>query len=78
MIETDSNNKGGYMDWSKEEIRQFRKFLNLSQKAFAQMLGVTREYVVYLETGKRKPSQLLLNFLNCLYREYQNKGGDSK
>jgi DNA-binding transcriptional regulator YiaG len=50
-------------EWKKEEIRELRKALGLSQEKFAKLLGVSRVYVMMFETGKRKPSSVLKNFL---------------
>lgn len=40
--------------------------MKLYQKDFASLIGVTREYVVYLERGDRKPSETLKKLLDCL------------
>ena len=61
-------------EWKKEEIRKFRKTLGLSQEEFAKLLGVSRVYVMMLETGKRKPSSVLKKLLDCL-EERQRKNG---
>ena len=61
-------------EWKKEEIRKFRKALRLSQEEFAKLLGVSRVYVMMLETGKRKPSSVLKKLLDCL-EERQRKNG---
>jgi DNA-binding transcriptional regulator YiaG len=61
-------------EWKKEEIRKFRKALGLSQEEFARLLGVSRVYVMMLETGKRKPSSVLKKLLDCL-EERQRKNG---
>ena len=61
-------------EWKKEEIRDFRKALGLSQEEFAKLLGVSRVYVMMLETGKRKPSSVLKRLLDCL-EEKQKKNG---
>jgi DNA-binding transcriptional regulator YiaG len=61
-------------EWKKEEIREFRKALRLSQEKFAKLLGVSRVYVMMLETGKRKPSSVLKKLLDCL-EEKQRKNG---
>ena len=45
--------------WTPEEIKEFRKRLNLYQKDFAQRIGVTMRYVIYLEQGVRQPSKTL-------------------
>jgi len=46
-------------EWKKEEIRELRKALGLSQEKFAKLLGVSRVYVMMFETGKREPSSVL-------------------
>jgi DNA-binding transcriptional regulator YiaG len=58
-------------DWTGEEIRDFRKHLNLYQKDFATMLRVTREYVVYLEKGVRTASGTLRALLDCLEEKHK-------
>ena len=60
--------------WTPEEIREFRKRLNLYQKDFASMLGVTTRYIIYLEQGVRVPSNTMKLFLDCLEREAEGNG----
>lgn len=70
--------------WTPEEIREFRKRLNLYQKDFAQRIGVTMRYVIYLEQGVRQPSKTLKILLSMMEtqqgneteREVQNHGKD--
>lgn len=52
--------------WTPEEIRDFRKRLNLYQKAFALLLGVTERYIIYLEKGVKQPSKTLKLLLDCI------------
>jgi predicted transcriptional regulator len=61
-------------EWKKEEIRKFRKALGLSQEEFAKLLGVSRVYVMMLETGKRKPSSVLKRLLDCLEEKQRENG----
>jgi DNA-binding transcriptional regulator YiaG len=61
-------------EWKKEEIREFRKTLGLSQEEFAKLLGVSRVYVMMLETGKRKPSSVLKRLLDCLEEKQRENG----
>ena len=42
--------------WTSEEIKEFRKHLGLYQKDFAELIGVTRLYVIYLE---KAPEEIL-------------------
>ena len=46
-------------EWTPEQIRDFRKRLNLYQKDFAELLKVTRVYIVKLEKGVKTPSQTI-------------------
>ena len=60
--------------WTSEEIRSFRKQLGLYQKDFAELIGVTRLYIIYLEKGVRRPSKTMKKLLDMLEkREQQEK-----
>ena len=59
--------------WTPEEIKEFRKSLNLYQKDFALMLGVTTRYIIYIEQGVKKPGKTFRLFLDCLKREEEGK-----
>ena len=65
------------MEWTPEKIKELRQSLNLSQQAFGALVGVTREYVNYLEKEVRKPSKTLCILLDCISkkRERKRKGG---
>ena len=52
--------------WTKEEIKNFRNRLKLYQKDFAELIGVTRLYVIYLEKGVRRPGKTLKILLTIL------------
>ena len=60
--------------WKPEEIREFRKLLNLYQKDFAQRIGVTMRYVIYLEQGVRQPSKTLKILLSMMETQANEKG----
>ncbi len=60
-------------EWSPEEIKSFRKRLNLYQKDFAALLRVRREYIVLLEKGVRSPSDTMKALLDCLEDKHVNK-----
>lgn len=64
------------MKWNKESIRKFRQDLGITQTKFAELLGVTRRYVVYLESGVYSPSLQLQRLLDCLSEKYLRKGGE--
>ncbi len=52
--------------WNPEQIKAFRKKLKLSQKAFGDILGVTRMHIYYIERGEREVSKTLKLLLDCL------------
>lgn len=53
-------------EWTSEEIRELRESHNLYQKDFAELLGVSRVYVNYLENGVKKPGKILRKLLDCI------------
>lgn len=60
-------------NWTPEKIKGFRKKLNLYQKDFAEMIGVTERYVIYLEKGVRKPSKTLQILLSIMEEQEKRK-----
>jgi DNA-binding transcriptional regulator YiaG len=74
----DMNNVHVYIEamknWNQEEIKEFRKRLDLYQKDFAQKIGVTMRYVIYLEQGVRQPSKTLKILLTILEEQENEKG----
>jgi DNA-binding transcriptional regulator YiaG len=60
--------------WTPEEIKEFRKRRGLYQKDFAQMIGVTERYVIYLERGVRQPSRTLKILLSMMEAQENEKG----
>ena len=60
--------------WIPEEIKSLRKRLNLYQKDFAEQLGITPRYVIYLEQGVKGPGETLKRLLNCLEEKENRKG----
>lgn len=47
------------MEWTPDKIKELRKSLKLSQENFGTLVGVSRDYVIKLEKGVRKPSKTL-------------------
>jgi transcriptional regulator with XRE-family HTH domain len=45
---------------TKDQIKQLRKDLNLTQQQFADKIGYSREHLNYIERGTRKPGKKLL------------------
>lgn len=48
-------------------IKSIRAALQLTQAQLAERLGITRPYLVMLETGKRRPSATLIKLLNMIH-----------
>ncbi len=70
---------GSMKQWFPPEIRDFRKRLKLRQVDFAELVGVTRMYVVLLEKGVRNPSKTLKILLSMIEQhENETKGGNEK
>jgi DNA-binding transcriptional regulator YiaG len=59
--------------WTSEEIKNFRKQLGLYQKDFAELIGVTRVYVIYLEKEVRRPSKTMKKLLDLLEQQENDK-----
>ena len=50
-----------------ERIRQIRQNKQLTQKQFAQMLGISREHLCRIESGKEKPSEQMLLLISIIF-----------
>ena len=61
--------------WTKDEISGLRKALGLSQESFGELIGVTRQYVYYLERGVRVPGKTLAILLECINQKEVKKHG---
>jgi DNA-binding XRE family transcriptional regulator len=59
--------------WTPTQIRELRNTMNLTQKAFAERIGVTREYVNYLEKGVKTPSKTLCILMGYIQRNENEK-----
>ncbi len=60
-------------EWTKGQIQVLRERLGLYQREMAERLGVTREYVVYLEKGVKTPSKTLKLLLDYIEKEQNEK-----
>lgn len=49
-----------------DRVRMVRQHMGMGQSEFAKALGVTRNYVSYVETGKRNLSEAALNWVGTL------------
>lgn len=65
-------------EWKAEEIKDFRKKLNVPQWRLGQLLGVTREHVLRLEKGGKRASKTIRLLLDCLEREQNEKEKGAK
>lgn len=54
-------------NWTPGNIKRLRKFLCMSQLAFAEKLGVTQATVCIWENGKSAPREKQLSALRKLY-----------
>ena len=52
--------------WNELDIKTFRTKLKLSQKAFGELVGVTRMHIYYIERGEREVSKTLKLLLDCV------------
>jgi transcriptional regulator with XRE-family HTH domain len=50
-----------------------REQKGLTQAAMAERLGVSRNYIYYLERGERKPSKMLCYLLDCVEKEMKGR-----
>jgi DNA-binding transcriptional regulator YiaG len=55
--------------WTPGQIKSLRDTMKLTQKAFSERIGVTREYVNYLEKGVRTPSKTMCILLYYIQRD---------
>ena len=55
--------------WTPEEIKKLREKYKLSQNSFGERLGVSRNYIYYLERGEKTPSKTLRLLLNYIEKE---------
>tara|TARA_Y100000310_G_scaffold306544_1_gene347771 strand:- start:857 stop:1060 length:204 start_codon:yes stop_codon:yes gene_type:complete len=58
------------MKWNKDQILKLRRDMEVSQKDFATMAGVTITAVSRWENGHAKPSYFACERLNLLHAEY--------
>ena len=68
-------------EWTPQEIRELRQSMALYQNAFADVLGVTRNYIHLMEKGVKEPSITLKKLLDCVEKkgaEAKSKGTEKK
>ena len=63
--------------WTPDKIRELRQSLNLTQKKFSVLIGVTDIYVNYLEKGVRRPGKILQILLDCIEQKEMKKRKES-
>jgi DNA-binding transcriptional regulator YiaG len=52
--------------WTPQKIKKLRKKYKLSQRAFGDLLGVTRMHIYYIERGEKRTSKTLQLLLDCV------------
>jgi DNA-binding transcriptional regulator YiaG len=52
--------------WLPDDIKTLRKALGLSQAAFGERIGVSRNYVYLLEKEVKRPSKMLRILLDMI------------
>ena len=57
--------------WTPEEIRAFRKQHKLSKRALGEIVGVSKNYIYYLEKGVRNPGKTLCLLLDRIAKELE-------
>ncbi len=57
--------------WTPEQIKVLRQSLQLTQKKFSVLIGVTDIYVNYLEKGVKRPSKILCLLLDRIQKEFE-------
>lgn len=63
-----------------EKLKLLRQSKNLTQEEFANTLGVSRVHITSLESGRVKPTQLLLNCISLAYnidKDWLTNEGDA-
>lgn len=65
-------------EWTPKEIRSLRQALKLSQKAFGDLIGVTRNFIYYLEKGVRTPTKPFRLLLECIEEKYLKENEKGK
>jgi len=52
--------------WRPEDITNLKKKYSLSQRSLGNLLGVSRNYIYYLERGEKRPSKTIKLLLDCV------------
>jgi DNA-binding transcriptional regulator YiaG len=55
--------------WTPKQITNLRRSMRLTQESFGKMVGVTRNYIHYLEKGVKTPSKTLRLLLDFIEKE---------
>jgi DNA-binding XRE family transcriptional regulator len=61
--------------WKPEDIKRLKNKYSLSQRTLGDLLGVSRNYIYYLERGEKTPSKSLKLLLDCVEEKLSKKGG---
>ncbi len=59
--------------WTSKNLKTLRKKYRLSQRKLGNLLGVSEQYVYYLEREVRTPSKSLKLLLDCVEEKLKRK-----
>jgi DNA-binding transcriptional regulator YiaG len=63
-------------DWTPEEIMELRKTYKLSKAKLAELTGVSKNYIYYLEKGVKRPSKTLKLVLGYVEKDLTGTGNE--
>lgn len=66
------------MPYTPGEVKQLRKLIGLDQERFGKEIGITREMVSYIETGKKPVSELVEIKLDKIKLSLQSRSSKEK
>jgi len=64
--------------WTPEQIKELRKASGLSQTAFGELCGVSKNYIYLLEKGVRTAGKPLKILLSKIEQENEKKEKEKK
>jgi DNA-binding transcriptional regulator YiaG len=65
-------------DWTPQEIRELRLTYKLSKTKLGELLGVSKNYIYFLEKEARRPSKTLKLLLDYVEKDLTEKNEKEK